>query len=186
MGAGSDDSSGRPRVAEEIEQLVVRMAEENPTLGLSPHPGCPGEPGASHRQDHGAQYPAPPSPGTCSATPQGGYELGAVPEAALGGPRRHRLLHGGGRDVAWPGDLLCARRHGAGHAARPDRGHHPASYRGLHAAMRPAVDGSLRRVPPGQALSASTTGTRSSRRRSMHCSRPAGWNRSSYRRGVPI
>ena len=40
---------GRPRVAEEVEQLVLRMAEENPTLGLPSYPGRPGEPGASHR-----------------------------------------------------------------------------------------------------------------------------------------
>ena len=32
-GARSDDQLGRPRVAEEVEQLVVRMAEENPTWG---------------------------------------------------------------------------------------------------------------------------------------------------------
>jgi putative transposase len=36
---------GRPRVPEEIEQLVVRLAEENPTQAISTDPGSLGESG---------------------------------------------------------------------------------------------------------------------------------------------
>ena len=61
----------------------------------------------------------------------------------------------------------------------------PASYGGLHAAMRPAVDRSLRGIPPGQALSDPRPGHEIHAGVRCACSRPAGWNRSSYRRGVP-
>ena len=34
----------------------------------------------------------------------------------------------------------------------PDRRHHPASHRGLHAAVRPAIDRSLRRLSAGETV----------------------------------
>jgi hypothetical protein len=49
--------------------------------------------------------PAPP-PRSRPKTTSGWHELGAVSEAALGRPRRDRLLHGGSRHVAWSDYLL--------------------------------------------------------------------------------
>jgi putative transposase len=46
---------GRPPVAEEIEQLTVQMAEENPSWGYPAHPGRSGERGACHRPHYGAE-----------------------------------------------------------------------------------------------------------------------------------
>ena len=40
--SGRRKSRGRPPVPEEIVELVLRMARENPTLGLRPHSGCAG------------------------------------------------------------------------------------------------------------------------------------------------
>jgi hypothetical protein len=102
---------GRPRVTEEVEQLVIRMAEENATWG--------------YRRIQGAL-------------------------ANLGHPIDKLTV----RNLAWPGDLLCARGHGAGGTACPYCRCHAASHRRLYAAMRPAVDRLLRRVPAGQAVSA--------------------------------
>jgi putative transposase len=36
---------GRPRVVEEIERLVVRMAGREPNVGLPPYSGCPDQSG---------------------------------------------------------------------------------------------------------------------------------------------
>ena len=47
------------------------------------------------------------------------------------------------RQLGRPRDVLCPLRHGAGHEARPYRGHHTAPHCRLYAAMRPAVDGSV-------------------------------------------
>ena len=46
--------------------------------------------------------------------------------------------------MARPSDVLCARGDGGDHTACPDRRHHPAPHRRLHAAMRPAAHRSLR------------------------------------------
>src|SRR6266446_5183448 len=72
---------GRPPVAEEIEQLVVRMAEENATWGYRRIQGALANLG--HNIDkNGAQYPASPPHGPRSPTAEGRHELEAVPEAA--------------------------------------------------------------------------------------------------------
>src|SRR5262249_38911602 len=113
-------------------------------LGLLPPPGSPSESGASHRQADSTQYPASPPPGARPATPQGGYELAAVSEAALGGSRRHRLLHRRSRHVAWARDLLWARGDGTGDAPGADCRYHTPPHGRLHAAVRPTVDQSLR------------------------------------------
>ena len=115
----------RPRAHEEIEQLAVRVAEENPMWAISTDPGSLGESGALHRQTDHVQYPTSSSHGTCSATTQGPHGLGAVPEAALGSPCCHRLFHRGNGDVAWLGDVLRACGDGARHEARLSRWHYP-------------------------------------------------------------
>src|SRR2546427_933331 len=111
---------GRPCVAAEIEQLVVRMAEENPSWGYRRIQGALANLG--HYIDKITvrnilrRHPY----GSRSATPEGWDELGAVPEAALGGPRRDRLFHRGGGDVARSRHVLCPRGYGACHAACTD------------------------------------------------------------------
>src|SRR5882724_7827282 len=70
------------------------------------------------------QYPAPPSPGARPTTPPRRHELGAVPEAALGGACCHGLLHRGGGDLARPRDLLRVGGDGTGDAQSPDCRHH--------------------------------------------------------------
>jgi hypothetical protein len=79
---------GRPRVTDEVEQLVLRMAEENASWG------CRRIQGALANLGHGIDKITvrnilrPPPYGACASTTEGWDELGAVPEAALGGPRR--------------------------------------------------------------------------------------------------
>ena len=46
-GSQKRNKLGRPRVADEIEALILQMANDNPTWGVPPHPRCPGQPGTS-------------------------------------------------------------------------------------------------------------------------------------------
>ena len=43
-GSKARRTQGRPRIDEEMENLVVRMAKENPSWGLRPDSGCHGQP----------------------------------------------------------------------------------------------------------------------------------------------
>ena len=67
---------GRPHVAEELAQRVVRMAGREPEQGRSPSPWGLGEPGAAYRHADGAYPPASPREGACPATAEGGHGAG--------------------------------------------------------------------------------------------------------------
>jgi hypothetical protein len=50
---------GRPPVAQQIRDLVLRLAAENPDLGSSPDPRRTGRPRLPGRRQHGMEGPAP-------------------------------------------------------------------------------------------------------------------------------
>jgi putative transposase len=144
---------GRPRVAEEIEQLVMRMAEENPTWGYRRIQGALANLGHAIdaitvrnilRRHH--LEPAPQRRKAGMSWPQflklhwevlAATDFFTVEVATWHGLVTYYVLVGDG----------------AGHTARASRGHHAASHRGLYAAMRSAAHRSLRRVPPGETVS---------------------------------
>jgi len=77
--------TGRPPLTHEIQQLIVRLARENPRWGLPAHPrraGTPGCLGLGERHPHGA---APPGarPGTTAC----GHHVAGVLAPAGGGDR---------------------------------------------------------------------------------------------------
>jgi hypothetical protein len=122
---------------------MVRMAEENRTWGDRRLQGALANLGhyidaipVRHilRRDHHGARPA---------TAEGWHELATVSADTLGSPGRHGLFHGGGGDMAWAGHILDVGGDGAQHAQSADSRNHPASHRGLHAAVCPAVDCSL-------------------------------------------
>ena len=103
---------GRPPVAPPIRALVLRMARENPTLGLPPHPGRAGRPRPPGRRLHRLDDPQGCRPRSRPATLR--PDLATVPHRAGPRdprrrlrPRRHRL----------PAPPLHPRRDRARHAA---------------------------------------------------------------------
>ena len=67
--------------------------------GVGAYRGCSGEPGPSPGREHGTHYPTLLLPRARPTTAHDGDELGAVPEAALGGLDRDRPWPRGGRDA---------------------------------------------------------------------------------------
>jgi hypothetical protein len=67
---------GRPPVSQEIRDLVLRLARDNPRLGASEDPGRAGELGIPGGCRHDPPDPDRPSGG---AATRDGYELAAVP-----------------------------------------------------------------------------------------------------------
>ncbi len=98
---------GRPRVIEEIEQLVVQMAEENATWGYRRIQGALANLGQSIDaitvRNILRRYHMEPAP----QRRKSGMSWTQFLTDALGGARRHGFLHGRGRHLAWPRDVLC-------------------------------------------------------------------------------
>ena len=117
---------GRPRVSEEVESLVVRMAEENPTWGYRRIQGALANLGhpidAITVRNILRRYHLDPAPTRRKA----GMSWATVSKNPLGRPGRHGLFHGGSGDLARAGHVLCVGGNGAQHAARACRGHHSA------------------------------------------------------------
>jgi hypothetical protein len=135
---------GRPRVAEEIERLVVQMAGENATWGYRRIQGALANLRHSIdaiivrnilRRHHMEPAPRRRKSGmSWTQFLQTHWEVLAATDFFT-------------VEVAtWHGSVtyyvLCSCRHGTGHAARTDCWDHPASHYGLYAAMRPATDAS--------------------------------------------
>jgi hypothetical protein len=134
---------GRPRVIEEVEPRVVRMAEENATWGYRRIQGALANLGYSIdaltvrnilRRHH-----LDPAPRRRHA----GMSWEQFLKRHWGGPGGDGFLHGGSSDVAWPGDLLRPHRHGTGDTARADCGRYSPPDRYLHAAVCATVDRSV-------------------------------------------
>jgi putative transposase len=79
--------TGRPAIAGELKQLILRLAAENPTLGVSAHPGRAGRTRPRSGTEHGLGDPAQERrrAGAQTRKPQ----LVGVPAPA--GSRHHRL-----------------------------------------------------------------------------------------------
>jgi hypothetical protein len=98
---------GRPRVPEEVEQLVMRMAEENPTWGYRRIQGALANLG--HPIDKITvrnllrRHYIDPAPKRREAVMSWSQFLKTHWE----GPGGYGLFHGGGGHLAGSGDLLC-------------------------------------------------------------------------------
>jgi hypothetical protein len=135
---------GRHRIPAEIEQLVIRMAEENATWGYRRLQGALANLGyhidAITVRNILRRYHLEPAPQR-RKTGMGWAQFLKTHWEVL--DFCHRFLHGRGSHVARPGDLLYPRGDGTGYAPGPDCWYHPASHHGLHAAMCSAAHRSL-------------------------------------------
>jgi len=84
---------GRPRVAETIRELVVRMATQNSTWGYTRICGALRNLGHGRRAKHGQAHPRGLRNRACTGAPQAN-PMGYVSESSLGSGRGDRLLHG--------------------------------------------------------------------------------------------
>ena len=133
----SSKRSGRHGVLAEIQRLVVRMAEENPTWGYTRIQGALKNLG--HRV--GRSTIARILKAARTAAGAGAADLVAdVPSRALGRDSRGRFLHDGSLDVTRIGDVLHGVRDRPRITARPDSGVDPASRRSVHAAGESHAD----------------------------------------------
>jgi putative transposase len=144
---------GRPHIAEEVEQLIVRMAEENPTWGYRRIQGALANLG--HRLDK-----------ITVRNILRRYHMDPAPQRRKAGMSWQQFLKIHWDVLAatdfftvevatWQGlvTLLCIGGDGTQYTAGAYCGHHPPSDCCLHDAVCPATDGSLGWVPPGKAVS---------------------------------
>jgi hypothetical protein len=124
----------------EVAEVVLRLARENPPVGLPPDRRRMPQTRAGGVRDHCAADPAPAPAGSSAAAWR--YELGAVPAGAGGRDAGGGLLHRGDRPAAAAVCTVCG---GGGAAAgAPGRDHRPPDRR-LGGAGRPQpADGSRR------------------------------------------
>jgi len=97
---------GRPPVDPDVVDLVVRLARENPRLGLSAHQRRVGQAGGESVGHVGPHHLAAPGPRTRAETTWG-TELVDVPARARGGHRGLRPSHRGD-DRAASGCTSCS------------------------------------------------------------------------------
>ena len=107
---------GRPPIDQELEALVVRMAQENRSWGYDRIVGALANLGHRQCADRG-QHPQTPwhPPGSRA---QDDHHVEGVYPHAYGRPRGDRLLHRRGLDAGWAGDILRALFHPSGKPAR--------------------------------------------------------------------
>ena len=115
---------GRPRVRQEIVELVVRFAKENPTWGYDRIQGALGERWLSHLRSDRRQH-SQRARNRTGTRPETTDDMEDVHQVALGRIGRDRLHDDRGLDERRAGHVLLAVRDGSGHAAR--------SLRRLHA-----------------------------------------------------
>lgn len=118
---------GRPPVSEEVTQLVLQMARENPSWGNDRIQGGTGQPGASDLGSNGRQHPEGPRHRT-GAGSQAADDMKDLDQVPLGRAGSHRLHGHRSVDHRRLDHVLFALRHGSGHAS--------GSLRRLHAESR--------------------------------------------------
>jgi Homeodomain-like domain len=130
---------GRPRVAREVTDLIVRMARENSGWGYDRIVGALANLGhVVSDQTVGnvlRRYGIAPR---TEAEPE--HDLEAVHCSTYGGASRNGLLHGRGADMAWLGYLLCSVLSASGDPACHPGRHHAAPNRRVDEANRPQRD----------------------------------------------
>src|ERR1035437_9272309 len=149
-GSRARRTPGRPRIDREVEQLIVRMAEENRSWGYDRIVGALANLG--HLGSNGRQCSATPR-STARAGAQAHDHLGDIHSGSPGGAGGDRLLHGGGPHAARTGDLLRAVFHSP---REPQGGHcrdHRSPERAMDAANGPERDHGGMRHPSGLSLS---------------------------------
>jgi hypothetical protein len=99
---------GCPGIMREVSALIVRMATENPALGLQSDPGSVEEPSPGGEKHRGQGLEEPWD----LAGARTARVVADVSASPLGCDRRRRLLHDGSVDKRWPEDLLHAVRVG--------------------------------------------------------------------------
>ena len=107
---------GRPPASAEVVELVLRMARENPSLGLRSHPGRAGQPRPPDLRYLRRQHPESPwhRSGTGSKAT---IDMEELPPGPLGCPGFRGLHDDRGLDQGWIGHRLPALCHGVGNTA---------------------------------------------------------------------
>src|SRR6266581_2769712 len=143
-GSQARQAPGRPRVKRKVEQLIVRMASENQDWGYDRIAGALANLGyVISDQTVGnvlRRYGLLPAP-------EAHHHMGGLHSNPLGAVGGDRLLHRGGADTAWGGDLLRAVFHPSREPSRGDCWNHHSPGRAMDEADRPQRDhGGMRRA----------------------------------------
>ena len=116
---------GRPKIAPELEALIVRMAQDNRSWGYD-RIGSTGELGLHRQCPDGRQHSQAPWP-PAGARAQAHHHVEGVHPHAYGRPRGHGLLHHRGLDPRRAGNVLHLVFHTPWESAGPRGWRHAAS-----------------------------------------------------------